>query len=150
MISTLSCWPHKARRSHEKAGDGIQLFELFGFFGHLLKIAGKKIIDHTGDGADGLTDVFQFAFIQITVDFNVEAPTLGRFEQHVLAHSDLAVTVVAVAVDAVIGLGKSQLDGKEKDIKELPGKKVGKASIANIYGVSWAAANNFIRTRGLG
>jgi len=46
-------------------------------------------------------------------------------------------------------LGKSMLDGKEKEIKILLDKKVSKASIAKIYGVSWAAADNFIRKRRL-
>jgi hypothetical protein len=46
-------------------------------------------------------------------------------------------------------LGKSMLDGKEKEIKILLDKRVSKASIAKIYGVSWAAADNFIRTRKL-
>lgn len=47
-------------------------------------------------------------------------------------------------------LGKSVLDGKEDQIKDLLRKKVSKASIAKIYGVSWPAAANFIRTRRLG
>ena len=47
-------------------------------------------------------------------------------------------------------LGKSKLDGKEKEIKDLLGKKVGKASIAKIYGVTWPTIDHFIKTRGLG
>lgn len=47
-------------------------------------------------------------------------------------------------------LGKSKLDGKEKEITELLGKKVGKASIAKIYGVTWPTIDHFIKTRGLG
>jgi DNA invertase Pin-like site-specific DNA recombinase len=47
-------------------------------------------------------------------------------------------------------LGKSVLDGKEDKIRALLDKKVSKASIAKIFGVSWAAADNFIRTRELG
>lgn len=47
-------------------------------------------------------------------------------------------------------LGESVLDGKEPEIKDLLAKKVSKAIIAKIFGVSWPAADNFIRTRGLG
>jgi DNA invertase Pin-like site-specific DNA recombinase len=46
-------------------------------------------------------------------------------------------------------LGKSKLDGKEKEIRELLVKKVGKASIAKIYGVAWPTIDNFNKTRGL-
>jgi len=47
-------------------------------------------------------------------------------------------------------LGKSRLDGKEDQIKELIRKRVTKANIAKIFGVSWPTIDNFIRTRGLG
>lgn len=46
-------------------------------------------------------------------------------------------------------LGKSQLDGKEKEIQGLLDKKVSKASIAKIYGVTWPTMDHFIKTRGL-
>jgi len=46
-------------------------------------------------------------------------------------------------------LGKSKLDGKEKDIKELLNKGVTKMNIARIHGVSWATIQNFIKTRKL-
>jgi DNA invertase Pin-like site-specific DNA recombinase len=47
-------------------------------------------------------------------------------------------------------LGKSQLDGKKKEIQGLLDKKVSKASIAKIYGVTWPTIDHFIKTRGLG
>ena len=47
------------------------------------------------------------------------------------------------------GLGKSQLDGKENEIKELLKKGVSKASIAKIYEVSWPCVSHFIKTRKL-
>lgn len=47
-------------------------------------------------------------------------------------------------------LGKSQLDGKEKEIQGLLDKKVSKASIAKIYGVTWPTMDHFIKTRKLG
>ena len=40
--------------------------------------------------------------------------------------------------------GKSMLDGKENEIKELLSKKVGIASIAKIYSCSWITVRNFI------
>ncbi len=46
-------------------------------------------------------------------------------------------------------LGKSKLDGKEAEIRELMDKKVTKANIAKILGVSWPTLQNFIRTRKL-
>lgn len=46
-------------------------------------------------------------------------------------------------------LGKSKLDGKEEDIKELLAKKVSKASIAKIYDISRPALYSFISTRKL-
>ena len=46
-------------------------------------------------------------------------------------------------------LGKSRLDGREAEIRELMNKKVIKANIAKILGVSWPTLPNFIRTRGL-
>jgi len=46
-------------------------------------------------------------------------------------------------------LGKSKLDGKEKEIKDLLGIGVTKANIAKIVGVSWPALQNFIKTRRL-
>ena len=44
-------------------------------------------------------------------------------------------------------LGKSRLDGKEQDIRELLGKDVSKASIAKILDVSRSALYHFIETR---
>ena len=44
-------------------------------------------------------------------------------------------------------LGKSKLDGKEKDIRMLLGKEVSKASIAKILDVSRSALYHFIETR---
>jgi DNA invertase Pin-like site-specific DNA recombinase len=46
-------------------------------------------------------------------------------------------------------MGKSRLDGKEKEIKEFLNKGVNKANIAKIYGVSWPTIDNFIKTRKL-
>lgn len=46
-------------------------------------------------------------------------------------------------------IGKSKLDGKEKEIKEYLAKKVNRANIARIYGVSFPTLENFITTRGL-
>lgn len=47
------------------------------------------------------------------------------------------------------GLGRSQLDGKEDEIRELLRKGVSKASVAKIYGVSWPCMNHFVKTREL-
>jgi len=47
------------------------------------------------------------------------------------------------------GLGKSRLDGKEEEIKELLKKGVSKASIAKIYECSWPCVSHFIKTRKL-
>lgn len=44
---------------------------------------------------------------------------------------------------------KSKLDGQEEQIKDLLDRKVSKASISKIYGVSWPTVDNFIKTRGL-
>jgi len=46
-------------------------------------------------------------------------------------------------------LGKSKLDGKQKEIQGYLNKGVNKANVARIYGVSWSTIDNFIRTRGL-
>ncbi len=46
-------------------------------------------------------------------------------------------------------LGKSKLDGKEKEIQEYFEKGVNKTNIARIYGVAVATLNNFVRTRGI-
>jgi DNA invertase Pin-like site-specific DNA recombinase len=46
-------------------------------------------------------------------------------------------------------LGKSKLDGKEKEIKDLMDKGVTKANIAKIVGCSWSALDSFIKTRKL-
>ena len=46
-------------------------------------------------------------------------------------------------------LGRSKLDGKELEIQTLLDKKVSKASIAKIMGISRTALYSFIRTRGL-
>ena len=46
-------------------------------------------------------------------------------------------------------LGKSKLDGKEKEIQDYLLKGVNKANIAKIYGVSWPTLDNFIKTRKL-
>ena len=46
-------------------------------------------------------------------------------------------------------LGKSKLDGKEKEIKNLLEKKVSKASIAKIFEISRPALYSFIKTRKL-
>lgn len=47
------------------------------------------------------------------------------------------------------GPGKSKLDGKEAEIKKYLDLKVGKASIAKIFGVSWPCIDNFIKKRRL-
>lgn len=47
------------------------------------------------------------------------------------------------------GLGKSTLDGKEEEIKELLRKEVSKASIAKIYEVSWPCVSHFVKSRRL-
>ena len=44
-------------------------------------------------------------------------------------------------------LGKSKLDGKEEDIRDLLSKKVSKASIARIMGVSYTTICSFIKNR---
>jgi DNA invertase Pin-like site-specific DNA recombinase len=46
-------------------------------------------------------------------------------------------------------LGKSKLDGKEKEIKRYLSKGVNRANIARIYDVSWPTITNFIKTRKL-
>ncbi len=46
-------------------------------------------------------------------------------------------------------LGKSKLDGKEKEIRNFLSKKVSKASIARIMGVSYTALCSFIKSRNL-
>ncbi|MEW6558176.1 MAG: recombinase family protein [Elusimicrobiota bacterium] len=46
-------------------------------------------------------------------------------------------------------LGKSKLDGKEEDIKNFLSKKVSKASIARIMGVSYTGICSFIKNRNL-
>ena len=47
-------------------------------------------------------------------------------------------------------LGKSRLDGKEKEIETLLSKTVSKSSIAKIMGISRTALYEFIESRGLG
>lgn len=47
------------------------------------------------------------------------------------------------------GNGKSKLDGRETEIKELLNKKVSRASISRIVGISQPALNHFIRTRSI-
>jgi DNA invertase Pin-like site-specific DNA recombinase len=46
-------------------------------------------------------------------------------------------------------LGKSKLDGKEREIKEYLTKGVTRANIAKIYEVSFPTLNNFIKSRRL-
>ncbi|MGA1871464.1 MAG: recombinase family protein [bacterium] len=46
-------------------------------------------------------------------------------------------------------IGKSKLDGKEKEIKDYLRKGVNKQNIGKIYGVSWPTINNFIMSREL-
>jgi DNA invertase Pin-like site-specific DNA recombinase len=46
-------------------------------------------------------------------------------------------------------IGKSKLDGKEKEIREYLSKRVNRANLARIYGVSFPTMENFIRSRNL-
>jgi DNA invertase Pin-like site-specific DNA recombinase len=46
-------------------------------------------------------------------------------------------------------LGKSKLDGRENEIKNLLGHKVSKAAIARVMGISRTALLAFLRTRRL-
>ncbi len=46
-------------------------------------------------------------------------------------------------------LGKSKLDGREKEIKAYMEKGVNKANIAKIFDVTWPTIHNFIQTRKL-
>jgi DNA invertase Pin-like site-specific DNA recombinase len=47
------------------------------------------------------------------------------------------------------GPGKSKLDGMEDEIRNLMGLGVTKSSMTKIFGVSWCALDNFIKTRKL-
>ncbi len=47
------------------------------------------------------------------------------------------------------GLGKSQLDGKEEEIRELLRKGLSKSAISKLYQVSWPCCSHFIKTRKL-
>lgn len=47
------------------------------------------------------------------------------------------------------GLGKSRLDGKEDEIRELLEKRVSISSIAKIMNVSWPCVSHFVKTRKL-
>lgn len=46
-------------------------------------------------------------------------------------------------------IGKSKLDGKEKEIKEFLAKGVNRANLARLYGVSFPTLENFLKSRGL-
>ena len=46
-------------------------------------------------------------------------------------------------------LGKSKLDGKEKEIKKYLELGVNKTNVARIFGVGWTTLNHFIKTRTL-
>jgi DNA invertase Pin-like site-specific DNA recombinase len=46
-------------------------------------------------------------------------------------------------------IGKSKLDGKEKEIKEFLAKGVNRANIARFFGVTFPTLENFIQSRGL-
>jgi DNA invertase Pin-like site-specific DNA recombinase len=46
-------------------------------------------------------------------------------------------------------LGKSKLDGKEKEIKKYLELGVNKTNMARIFGVGWTTLDNFIKTREL-
>jgi DNA invertase Pin-like site-specific DNA recombinase len=46
-------------------------------------------------------------------------------------------------------LGKSKLDGKEREIKDLLSKGLNKTNIARYFGVGWTTLENFIKTRRL-
>ena len=46
-------------------------------------------------------------------------------------------------------LGKSKLNGKEKEIEKYIELGVNKTNIARIFGVGWTTLNNFIKTRKL-
>ena len=46
-------------------------------------------------------------------------------------------------------IGKSKLDGKEKEIREYLAKKVNRANLARIYEVSFPTIENFIKSRNL-
>jgi len=46
-------------------------------------------------------------------------------------------------------IGKSKLDGKEKEIKEYLNKGVNRANIARLYSVSFPTIENFLKSRGL-
>jgi len=47
------------------------------------------------------------------------------------------------------GPGRSKLDGMEDEIRNLLGLGVTKSSMTKMFGVSWCALDNFIKTRGL-
>lgn len=46
-------------------------------------------------------------------------------------------------------IGKSKLDGKEKEIKDYLNKGVNRANIARLYSVSFPTIENFLKSRGL-
>jgi DNA invertase Pin-like site-specific DNA recombinase len=48
------------------------------------------------------------------------------------------------------GRGKSKLDGKEAEIKELLDKGVTKSNIAKILGVNWGTLDNFLKRQAAG
>ncbi len=90
--------------------------------------------------------------IQTTVLISVFS-LLADIERQLISERTKAGLVAARAKGKLLGRpkgnGKSKLNGKESEIQELLNKGVSRASIAKIMGVSWPAANHFIKTRKL-
>jgi hypothetical protein len=79
---------------------------------------------------------------------------LAEIERDLISERTKEGLVRAKAEGKLLGrpkgsLGKSKLDGKQKEIQEYLNKGVNKANLARIYDVSWPTIDNFIRTRGL-
>lgn len=78
----------------------------------------------------------------------------AEIERDLISKRTKEALTIAKAKGKLLGrpkgsLGKSKLDGKEKEIKELLSKTVSKSSIAKIMGVSRTALHQFISSRKL-
>ena len=81
----------------------------------------------------------------VTVRYRVR-----RYEHSLATHGRAADGSTAKIVTECVVMKRSVLDGREKEIQDLPALHVSKASIAKITGVDRATLAHFLRSRHLG
>ena len=139
QLLAIACWSASCRGSGRSLGQVIQIVDTL-VHRKIRFIAIKEGIEF--DGQQDLRTKVMIALFGLFAE--LERDLISERTKEGLAATKTQGKLLGRPKGA---LGKSRLDGKEQDIRELLGKKVSKASIAKILDISRSALCHFIETR---